>query len=447
VDDRIKREPYSLPDAMSIITKSALALEYIHLHEVLHGDLKPSNILLTPDGEPILTDFLIPGLESTADYLEASTDWLLDVNLPIGTPLFTAPELWEGKPNTIRTDQYAFAATVYYMLTGKFSVGDLHTLAEIKASHMYSSVVNHPRLEGFTYAVLSKSLAIDPNERYTRVLELARDLERIAEGRVPTIVEAPKSKVKETQEVIIKPQISGIDRSITPRMTPTLAPPLRVFMSYSRKNAAQQAQLVEHLRARRHEVWYDAELMERGGQSWWDAICEQIRDTDLFLFALSQESLASAPCQREFEYAHALKKRILPVKITSTNFDMLPPALMELQVVDFFGTNGSNILDASLANLPTERPLPDPLPPPPPAPIPSINVLADRIRSRANIPPDDQVLILFELEELLESEEVKPDSVLDVLGIFKDRDDVTARVAAKIDVLITSRRRRRFRLF
>src|SRR5579859_2097095 len=100
---------------------------------------------------------------------------------------------------------------------------------------------------------------------------------------------------------------------------------MKIFISYSSKNRAQVEPLANDLEALGHDVWFDKELS--GGQVWWDQILEAIRGCDLCVFALTPEALESQPCRREYTYAAAVNKIILPVMLESVEVNALPSAL------------------------------------------------------------------------------------------------------------------------
>lgn len=79
-----------------------------------------------------------------------------------------------------------------------------------------------------------------------------------------------------------------------------------------------------------HDCWHDQDA--RGGQRWWDEICSNIRQSDLMVFLLSPHSVRSVACLAELEYAAALGIRVLPVAFDEFDVNLLPKALLELQI-------------------------------------------------------------------------------------------------------------------
>ena len=98
--------------AIDLITQVCLGLEYAHDRELIHRDVKPDNILVTPDGVAKLTDF---GLVKDSGEMNLTV-----TGRGLGTPYFMAPEQFRNAKNAdIRYDIYSVGATLYAMLTGQ----------------------------------------------------------------------------------------------------------------------------------------------------------------------------------------------------------------------------------------------------------------------------------------------------------------------------------------
>jgi hypothetical protein len=166
----------------------------------------------------------------------------------------------------------------------------------------------------------------------------------------------------------------------------------RFFISYSRVNSSRIDDLVRAVEYLGHEVWIDRELV--GGRQWWDEILENIRCCDVFVAALSAQSLASKPCQLEYGYATALNKSILPVLVAADVApEQVPADLARIQFVDYReGDEQSALaLARALAALPVPKPLPNPLPPPPEL-LPSLQTPRDRNGTETSVSPTATVL-------------------------------------------------------
>lgn len=211
----------------------------------------------------------------------------------------------------------------------------------------------------------------------------------------------------------------------------------RVFMSYGRENIPQAGALAADLSELGNEVWFDKELT--GGQAWWDLILTRIRDCDVFVFALSPESLESPACNCEWRYADELGKSILPVLVAGQTDDLLPTRLAEIQYVDYREPDKQAVmrLMRALSALAAPQALPDPLPTPPAVPLSYLGSLREQIQTTHALSFEQQSALLVTLKQGLR-ETKKCDDVRKLLQLFRARADLLARVADEVDELLAS---------
>ncbi|MFZ4816238.1 MAG: TIR domain-containing protein, partial [Phototrophicaceae bacterium] len=141
------------------------------------------------------------------------------------------------------------------------------------------------------------------------------------------------------------------------------------FISYSRVDSPFVELFMPKVKSvyRRHTFWHDAEL--RGGDAWWDEIIRQIARSDVFVYLMSNDSIQSEYCQREYQEALRLQKKILPIQIRART--QIPEVLRRLQYVDLSGgvndANGMNSLHAAIQEILADLPAtpPEPLSPEP----------------------------------------------------------------------------------
>ncbi|MBZ0320957.1 MAG: TIR domain-containing protein [Anaerolineae bacterium] len=209
---------------------------------------------------------------------------------------------------------------------------------------------------------------------------------------------------------------------------------MNLFISYSSKSREAVQQLASDLSDLGYTVWFDRELT--GGHQWWAAILAQIRDCDVFVFALTPESLESFPCELEWKYARDCHKRILPVQLAEVRLASIPAGLQEIQLVDYReqGKSQQAALNRALVKLPPAKPLPDPLPAEPPTPLSPLVRFGEQIDA-LTLSGDEQILLVAKLRPFLDDADTKADA-LALLKRLRRRDDLLARTADEIGRLL-----------
>lgn len=214
---------------------------------------------------------------------------------------------------------------------------------------------------------------------------------------------------------------------------------MKVFISYSRRDKAKLQRLLSAFQAARFDVWWDEELS--GGEVWWRGILEQIRGCDVFVFALSQNSLDSRHCLTEHRYAEAVDKRVLPVQIGGVKSIQDSP-FAATNVIDYqIPSENTAIRLIEDARRTTRKPLPDPLPPEPPRPYEFFMQMKEEINSGPQLIPTDQQKLLLKLNERLKEEAGDPAARADIAGLLYDlrnRPDTTPEIRAECDAELKS---------
>ena len=176
----------------------------------------------------------------------------------------------------------------------------------------------------------------------------------------------------------------------------------KLFVSYARENKPDVDQLVEHLATMGYETWVDAAL--RGGQDWWEEILDRIADTDVVIAIYSSAALNSTACAREYEWATALGKPVVPVAVEPPP-SALPSRFARRQIVDYSQPlqrpSAALKLQGALAAIPPAPPLPNPLPDSPRAPLSYLTDLIDVIAQASPIDHDQQHEILLQIDPAL----------------------------------------------
>lgn len=172
----IGRYPNGLPleRALRLLQQIAGALAQAHGLGIVHCDVKPSNILLDDRGTPYLADFGVA--QAAAEAIKAS-------EIPLGSPLYAAPEQIQGRALTPQSDQYSLAIMLYEMLTGQppFQADDAAALLTLHVQEPLPPLgARAPWLPVALDLVLARAAAKDPGRRYASVEEFAADFARVA---------------------------------------------------------------------------------------------------------------------------------------------------------------------------------------------------------------------------------------------------------------------------
>jgi serine/threonine protein kinase len=173
-------------EAARLLTPIARALAYAHEQGMVHRDVKPSNIMITQSGEPMLTDF---GIAKIVD-VEGAVE-LTGTSTTVGTPEYMAPEQVTSKNVDQRADIYALGVVLYEMVTGrKPFVADTPMAVLFKHA---SEPLPRPRsfqpdLPDSVERILFKALAKHPEDRYENMTLFADALENLSANE--TVIES-----------------------------------------------------------------------------------------------------------------------------------------------------------------------------------------------------------------------------------------------------------------
>ncbi len=213
----------------------------------------------------------------------------------------------------------------------------------------------------------------------------------------------------------------------------------KIFFSYSERSKASLQTLIGDLKELNgYELWIDKKLT--GGQQWWNEILRNIRECDVFLFAMSPESLESEACSREYTYAWQLGKSILPVLVADVDtLNLLPKELKMVQYIDYRAADKHAFmrLVTALDSLPKSGPLPELLPEEPEVPVSYIDELFSVIRSSDPMSFDQQASLMVKLKEKLHSESERQDAIK-LLEKLRERDDLYSKIGNQVTDILAS---------
>ncbi|MBM3431829.1 MAG: serine/threonine protein kinase [Bacteroidetes bacterium] len=166
--------PMPFQNAALLISETLNALGYAHQHDVIHLDIKPSNIMLSVENKIKLIDF---GISQTRNRANERV---------MGTPLYMSPEQIDGENIDERTDIYSLGVTIYELITGRLPFNTSGTSEEllrnikkqeikpIKALNRYDK-----ELEDEMNAIIMQATAKDPEDRFPNCQAFKDALESI----------------------------------------------------------------------------------------------------------------------------------------------------------------------------------------------------------------------------------------------------------------------------
>lgn len=165
--------------AAIIALQAARALEHAHYRGVVHRDFKPSNLMLTKQGEVKLMDFGIARDEAYDDLTRPGT--------AIGTPAYMSPEQIMGERVDFRSDIFSFGIVLYQMLTGQkpFTEDDTHSVMQRIVNEPFVRPRRlYPDIPWRLSRIIQRCLQKDPSRRYNSTEELRRALENYVAKKI-----------------------------------------------------------------------------------------------------------------------------------------------------------------------------------------------------------------------------------------------------------------------
>jgi len=167
-----------LAEAFALVCRS---LHEAHSKQIVHGDVKPGNILIrSADGQPVLLDFGFAALSGTTEAVRGRTG-------SSGAPEYSSPEQIQGQPATPASDIYSVGVLLYKVLTGQepFRGDCAHEVSNghISVDPQLPATIT-PQVDDGLQRICLKALEKDPNNRYHTAAQMADDLDTVAGGRI-----------------------------------------------------------------------------------------------------------------------------------------------------------------------------------------------------------------------------------------------------------------------
>jgi serine/threonine protein kinase len=192
--------------SLSIVLRVCEAIQFAHEHGVLHRDLKPGNILLRADGEPLVADFGLAKLNSSD-----ATQSLSVSGHVVGTLENMPPEQAESSKDVDeRADVYSLGTILFQLLTGRRhfeATGNIVTDAQALRTHEPPRLRSiNPKIDVDLEIITLKALRNDPAARYQSVSALRADLERYLRGEV--ITAKPVSAIDLARKIVQRNRVA-----------------------------------------------------------------------------------------------------------------------------------------------------------------------------------------------------------------------------------------------
>jgi hypothetical protein len=183
----LAESPVPWPRACAWAADLAHALGRAHQAGIIHGDVKPANIMVTEDGHVKLSDF---GIARFATQVSGS-------GRIMGTPAYLAPEQILGEPHSARSDLFSLGIVLYQMLTGvpPFDGSSVAAVcAQILSAQPTAPSKRNPALPSGLDHIVMRCLAKDPADRYPSCEALAASLYPLAR-QTPAPAAMPPAKI------------------------------------------------------------------------------------------------------------------------------------------------------------------------------------------------------------------------------------------------------------
>jgi len=177
--DRWVATPRPLGAVIEVLAGVARGLAAAHAVGLVHRDVKPSNIFVTPDGTAKVGDFGLARLEiehaAHATATEPASELTIALSVTgslIGTPAYMAPEQLQGEVATEASDQFGFCVTLFEAITGSRPFSGRTTAELLAAIAQGLSPVALERVPARLRVVLARGLALDPARRFPSMAAL-----------------------------------------------------------------------------------------------------------------------------------------------------------------------------------------------------------------------------------------------------------------------------------
>lgn len=219
--------------ALDVAIQLARGLATSHSRDFIHCDMKPSNVLITLEGKPVLIDFNV-AFRHDATQSPANIGGTLPFMAPEQVRAFAGRGFADVGP---RTDLFGLGATLYQLLTGRLPFGNsqssedgIRALLESRKQPPPAIRTLNSEIDARFEALVMRCLSYEHKMRPESALELARELEQIATTRVQTAVRVSSDRKRVAAAIALTAGVLAAfnfgqhDRESTPRQTTVTTP-------------------------------------------------------------------------------------------------------------------------------------------------------------------------------------------------------------------------------
>ncbi|MBV9405979.1 MAG: serine/threonine protein kinase [Acidobacteriaceae bacterium] len=179
LDKYCQRQMLSIREKLQLFVPICAAVSYAHRNLIIHGDLKPKNVLVTREGVPKLLDFGVARMLVREAHGERTT------GMPL-TPFYASPEQIRGEPLTVATDIYSLGVLLYELLGGRHPYG-----RPLGAAAAFRAVLDQPpiplrqqnrNVPADLENIVMMALRKEPERRYSTVDAFSQDVKAFLSG-------------------------------------------------------------------------------------------------------------------------------------------------------------------------------------------------------------------------------------------------------------------------